>query len=444
MLKSSKIKVVSIGIIALVVTLIWPVYEFYAYRGKAAFLPFYQFIAIPNDSPTQQQLYKNEYTATGNKAITLLTQHKTDINAPAISAAVAIDGELIWAGVSGWSDIDAKTPVTTNTQFRIGSTAKALTGTALARMVDTKLIDLDRPISQYMDPLPNNDWRNITTRQLVSHTAGIPHYNENSDYLGLYKTLALTTHYENVEDALTIFDDSDLLFTPGTKFSYSTLGTVLLSAVMKNAVDTPYLEIMQKQVFQPIKMSHTMAEYQAADSANLASFYWNDKGKSSQVRKWRNVDLSHRLAGGGFVSTSTDLVKMGMAFMQDDFISPPTRAKFWTPQQLPDGSLTPDGYALGWRVLNKKLDDEIGEITIANHGGVSRGAQSWLMVLPENNMAIAVNINANTDVFWDFGKVSMQLAKIFIQARNDANLPLNTVETVKIVKTGFKTQSTPH
>ncbi|MEW6984008.1 serine hydrolase domain-containing protein [Colwelliaceae bacterium 6471] len=437
MLKFSKIKVVGIAIIALVVTLIWPVYEFYAYRGKAEFLPFYQFIAIPNDSPTQQQLYKNEYAATGNNAITLLTQHKTDINAPAISAAVAIDGELIWAGVSGWSDIDAKTPVTTNTQFRIGSTAKALTGTALARMVDTKLIDLDRPISQYMNPLPNKAWGRITARQLASHTAGIPHYKENTDYLGLYKTLALATRYENVEDALTIFDDSELLFTPGTQFSYSTLGTVLLSAVMKNAADIPYLEVMQKQVFEPVKMLSTMAEYQAEGSANLASFYWNDEGKSNQVRKWRNVDLSHRLAGGGFVSTSADLVKMGMAFMQDDFISAPTRAEFWTPQQLPDGSLTPDGYALGWRVITRKIDDDIGEITFVNHGGVSRGAQSWLMALPDHNMAIAVNINANTDVFWDFGKVSMQLAKIFIQARNDVNLPLNTIKNSENSENGL-------
>lgn len=162
-----------------------------------------------------------------------------------------------------------------------------------------------------------------------------------------------------------------------------------------------------------------MAEFQGENSKNLATFYWNDKGRSSQVRKWRNVDLSHRLAGGGFISTSSDLVNMGSAFLDDNFISTKTRTTFWPPQVLPDGSETPMGYALGWRFFKMKLNDELGEISFANHGGVSRGAQSWLMVIPEHNMSIAVNINANTENFWHFGKVSLALAKIFILAKNE-------------------------
>ena len=109
---------------------------------------------------------------------------------------------------------------------------------------------------------------------------------------------------------------------------------------------------------------------------------------------------------------------MGINVLRDDFVSPKTRKTFWTPQTLPDGSETPNGYSLGWRVITSKLDDELGDITFANHGGVSGGAQSWLMVLPQYQMSVAVNINANTEVFWDFAKVSMQIAKAFILARN--------------------------
>lgn len=419
MLKLSKIKVLSIVLVLLLIAVIWPVYDGFAHKGKVPFPFFYTYLDIPKDSPTQQLLHNKVYKETGDNALSLLTQHKTNINAPAISAAVSINGELVWAGVSGWADVENKTPVTTDTQFRIGSTAKALTGTALARLVDAGVINLDVPISNYMKNLPKQ-WQKITARQLASHTAGLPHYKENTDYVGLYKTIALSTRYERVEDSLAVFDDNELLFEPGTQFSYSTFGIVLLSAVMENAADTPYLDIMQQQVFDPLAMKATMAEFIGEDSKNLSSFYWNNRGAKSKVRKWRDADLSHRLAGGGFISTSSELVKMGNAFLQDDFISAKTRDIFWTPQTLPDGSETPKGYSLGWRFMTIKVDDEFGEITIANHGGVSRGAQSWLMVIPKHNMSIAVNINSNTKVFWSFGKVSMQLAKLFILAKDEA------------------------
>lgn len=417
MLRITKLKLLSTSLLLVLIGILWPIYDGFAHKGKVSFPPFYQFIDIPKNNPTEQNLYNGKYKDAGITALELLTQHKVNINAPAISAAVSIDGKLAWAGASGWSDIESEIPVSINTQFRIGSTSKALTGTALARLVDKGSINIDKPISNYMHNLPNEKWRDITSRQLASHTAGLPHYKENTDYLGLYKTISLSTRYENVEDALSIFDGSELLFEPGTQFSYSSFGTVLLSAVMENAVNMPYLEIMEKQVFTPLKMNSTMAEFKGEASKNLATFYWNNKGDSVQVRKWRNVDLSHRLAGGAFISTSSDLVRMGNAYLQDDYITKKTRNDFWTPQTLPDGTKTPNGYALGWRYMNIKVDEKFGDITVANHGGVSRGAQSWLMVVPEHNMSVAVNINANTNEFWDFGKVSMELVKIFILAK---------------------------
>jgi len=418
MLKITKINILSIGLVSVLIILIFPVYESMAHKGKVSFLPFYQFDEIPKVNPTDQRLYQDSYKESGNIALSAIAQHKIAINAPAISAAVSINGKLVWAGASGWADIHNETPVTTNTQFRIGSTAKALTGTALARMFDAKKINLDEKISVYMKNLPNDAWQNITSRQLASHMAGLPHYKENTDYLGLYKTTTLSTRYEQVEQSLSIFDGSELLFKPGAQFHYSTLGTVLLSAVMENAANIPYLDIIKKQVLEPLEMNATMAEFQGEHSVNLAKFYWNNKGRSNQVRQWRDVDLSHRLAGGGFISTSSDLVKMANAFLDDDFVSAKTRSIFWTPQTLPDGSETPNGYALGWRVLTRDIDDDIGEITFANHGGVSRGAQSWLMVLPKHNISVAVNINSNTKVFWDFGKVSMDVLKPFLLTKN--------------------------
>lgn len=113
------------------------------------------------------------------------------------------------------------------------------------------------------------------------------------------------------------------------------------------------------------------------------------------------------------MSTPSDLVKLGAAWLDHDFIRPETRAQFWQPQILADGKINEENYALGWRWADYK--DEQGQLYNANHGGVSRGAQSWLMVIPDKNMVVAVMINSNVEKFWDFGEVSIPLARLFSQ-----------------------------
>ncbi len=388
-----------------------PIYLFYAYRGKAPMPPF-GLQDIPEDNQSHQVLYTPIYQNAGDEAIAILQRHKTQINAPAISAAVAIDCELAWAGAVGWADISSRSPATPQTQFRIGSTSKALTATGLARLVDSGTIDLDTPISEYIKPLPNPDWSDITPRQLACHMSGLPHYKENTDLLGLYRSMSLQTGFQDVNDALSMFDGSELLFEPGSGFSYSSYGTVLQSAAMQAVSQKPFLEIIREQVLQPLAMESTMTETEAKATGRLATFYWNDEGRQQRAKPWRAVDLSHRLAGGGFISTSSDLAKLGSAYLDDNYISPKTRVTFWTPQALPDGSVNHQEYALGWRVQLRNPEDP-ETVRNANHGGVSRGAQSCLMILPESQTVIAVNINSNTEDFWAFAGVGRQLADLF-------------------------------
>ncbi|WP_160280057.1 serine hydrolase domain-containing protein [Cellvibrio mixtus] len=347
-------------------------------------------------------------------ALDLLEQHKTNIHAPAISAAVAIDGKIVWAGATGWANIEKQIPVTTGTQFRTGSTAKALTGTLLAKMVQEGKINLDTPIANYHPHLPNKEWEQLTPRQLASHTSGIPDYIDNTgDWWGFYHLVTLKKRYLSANESLEVFDGTSLLFEPGTQYHYATFNTVLLSAVLETIAGETYLKTMHQKIFTPLNMAATDAEYESRNDATLADFYWNDDGRYPHFRRWRTVDLSHRLAGGGFVSTPSDLVKLGSAWLDDSFISPHIRQQFWQPQVLASGEVNEDNYALGWRWAD--YEDEHGKLHNANHGGVSRGSQCWLMVIPEQNMAVAVMINSNVQEFWDFGKVSIPLARLFLK-----------------------------
>src|SRR5690606_25749824 len=114
------------------------------------------------------------------------------------------------------------------TQFRIGSTSKAVTATLLAKFVQDGKIDLDKPISHYVADLPNPQWRNITPRQLASHSSGLPDYLDNyGDLWGMYYLFKLDKRYTYVRESLEVFDDTALLFTPGSQFHYTSFNTVL-------------------------------------------------------------------------------------------------------------------------------------------------------------------------------------------------------------------------
>lgn len=388
----------------------WPIYQFFAYEGRVPM--FFPEDTIPPGNTPQTTPFSTHPQSVA--ALELLAQHRTNIHAPAISAAVAVDGKIVWAGAVGWANIEAQIPATTATRFRIGSSSKAVTATLLARMVQEGKIDLDRPISTYYPDLPNPEWKNITPRQLASHTSGLPDYLDNyGDVWGLYYLFKLDKRYTSVSESLEVFDDTALLFEPGSQFHYTSFNTVLQSVVLEAVAGDNFLNSLRKQVLTPLAMDATGAEYELPAQNSLAGFYWNKDGKYPAFRRWQNVDLSHRLAGGGLISTPSDLVKLGSAWLDDSFITPATRALFWQPQRLADGSVNEQNYALGWRWAN--YEDAAGKVHNANHGGVSRGSQCWLMVIPEQRMAVAVMINSNVENFWDFGQISMPLARLFFR-----------------------------
>ncbi|MEM6485885.1 MAG: serine hydrolase domain-containing protein [Pseudomonadota bacterium] len=415
------LKFVLMGALGLLIWLLWPWYQFEAHSGNAPFLPFGWF-TIEGDAPVEQWTGDERYADVGDRVLALAIEHRRSIGAPALSIAVAVEGGLVWQGVTGWADLENRVPASADTQFRIGSTSKAITGTALARLVDQGVMDLDAPLSSYFEAIPNPAWSTITPRQLASHMAGIPHYSENQDLAGLYKTIALDSHYTSMRDALDVFDSSPLLFEPGTEFSYSSLGTVLLGATMAAAANRPYLEIVREEVLMPAQMTSTVvapAAYSDAGAPDLASFYFRD---NDRYRVWRPVDLSHRLPGGGFVSTPTDLVQMGSLVLDEQYLSDATRTAFWTPQRLNDGEVNEQNYAIGWRWREWEIDG-IGMVRNANHGGVSRGSQCWLIVFPDYRMSIAMCINARPPEFHEFSEIYDDIIREFVPSVIAAGIP---------------------
>lgn len=372
--------------------------------------------AVPQQAPATQQLYQEEFSKAAQSAFASMQQSRAQQQMPALTAAVAWQGKLLWAGATGYADLSTQQAVSTQSQFRIGSTSKAVTATAIARAVAAGTLQLDVPIGHYKTDLPNPQWQDLTLRQLLSHTAGLPGYEQNDDWRGVVQSLLKQRHFPDVDDGLQIFDDATLQYQPGQSFLYSSFDVNLASSVLQSASQTKFLAYLQQQVSAPLQLKSLGAAHQPHEAQ--VSFY---QTKNGQVKPHWPVDLSQKLAGGGLAASSVDLVTIGSAWFDPAFIPPQVQQQFWTPQQLADGSINPQNYALGFRrtehnnLYCDKQHPLRKNIRYMHHGGVSDGAQSWLVIYPDYQLVLAMNTNIVKADFCDFALQAAGILRPFLQ-----------------------------
>lgn len=366
----------------------------------------------PSDPPQVDRLFDDRFAEAAAAARLELRRARERLGAPSMTAAVAAEGRLVWAGAVGWADLEARVPATIDTIYRIGSTSKAVTATVLARLVDEGRIGLDQPVGQVAAaPLPNPAWADLTPRRLASHTAGLPGYEENRDLWGLAQTVLKRRRFASTREALEVFDDTPLLYAPGERYLYSSFDVNLLAYALEGAGAASYLDLVGSRVRAPLGLATPLADA-PADRTRAVSY---EKRGDGRLRRWRPVDLSDKHPSGGLAATSADLARLGAAWLDPRFVKPATREAFWTEQALNDGRPNGDNYAIGWRVNRSPL--LLGPdrpVTSVNHAGVSQGAWSWLNVYPEQGLAVALNTNMRGGEVRDFLRMEPALSRPFV------------------------------
>ena len=294
---------------------------------------------------------------------------------PGLSAAVGINGRILWADGFGWADLEQRVPVRPWSRFRVGSVAKPMTAALLALVLEDGQLDLDAPVQRYVPDFPVKK-HPITTRQLGGHLAGIRHY-QGAEFLS-------SRHYATVLEGLEIFKEDPLLFQPGTRYSYSSYGWNLISAVIEGASGKSFLDQMHTRVFGALSMRSTEADQNRLIVPDRVRPYnLNDDGHFENAPY---VDNSYKWAGGGFVSTAEDLVLFGSAHLKPGFLRAETLKLLHTSQKTADGKET--GYGIGWMTGN----DEKGRRVI-RHGGGSVGGRTALILWPEQGLVVALIVN---------------------------------------------------
>jgi serine beta-lactamase-like protein LACTB len=338
--------------------------------------------SVPSTAGAQTERYANAVEESRRLARALVFEQ----NLPGLSVAVARDGEIVWTEGFGWADMEHQAVVSPVTRFRLGAVSKTLTAAGIAVLHDRGRIDLNAPVQTYAPGYPQKQWT-VTTRQVMAEVAGVHRIRgDNNDAMP-------SGHCADVGDALALVAGDPLLFEPGTQYRYSVWGWIVLSAVVEGAAEEPFAAFIRRQVLEPLGMNDTALE-DSAGVGRIASLYRPRAALETTLglEKEAPADRSCFAGAGAFLSTPSDMVRLGAAMVKPGFFKSATINLLQTPPRLASGAST--DYALGWKVARVPLAG--GQVRMVGHRGTPAGGTSSLQTFPDLGLAIAVMSNAGS------------------------------------------------
>lgn len=258
--------------------------------------------------------------------------------APGVVGAILRDGVVTEVFAWGGADCDGTGAVDVNAAYEIGSISKHVTAVALLRLWEQGRVDLDGPVGDYLDEIPEA-WGRATLRQLATHTSGVPDYEEAGGY-GVYETRPTPA------EVYAVVADRPIDFEPGTRWSYSNTGYFLLSRVVEQVSGERFGDYLRKQLFKPLGMHHTfMGGYAPAD-AQLAQGCKPGAGANAARIPVRPIHEASTYGAGGVSTTLQDWALWDDALHDGRLLSPRAMEVILTSQRLTDGSDTGYGFGL--------------------------------------------------------------------------------------------------
>ena len=292
---------------------------------------------------------------------------------PGASVTVTKQGKIIWQGGYGYANISKKTPVDPQkTIFRVASMSKAITGVLLARLQEQKKFDWNLSLYEYVPNFPPKPF-DFTIKQLAGHLAGIRSYKANE--------YTLNKKY-SIEEGIDLFKDDILQSAPGTKFLYSSYGINLISLAIEKCLNKKFEDIAKDEVFKPLNMWRTFPDRGKIITDEATPYTRTKKG----LDKATEVNNYFKLAGGGFLSTSHDIAKMGTAIERHSFLSQAVENEMLKKQCTTDD--VEINYGIGWQ--NQR--DWNGR-DYFGHTGMGVGGFGWLSVYPNEQVVIVMLFN---------------------------------------------------
>ncbi|GAA1724513.1 serine hydrolase domain-containing protein [Nonomuraea bangladeshensis] len=292
---------------------------------------------------------------------------------PGAQVAVLADGE-IQDEAAGVLSLRTQVEATTDSVFKIGSITKIWTATLIQQLVDDGVLDLDRPVRDHLPGFRLSDpaaTASLTARHLLTHTGGIDgnHFTDTG------------RNDDAIEKFVATLAEADHLLPPGTVFSYSNSGYVVLGRLVEVLRGKPFHDVLRERLVTPLGLRTAATDPYEAILHRAAVGHVQTGGKVVPTKEWA-VSYYSAPSGSHFAISARELLEFVRLHLAD-----PALAALREPQleTVPDFGGGVIGWGLGWMLHQ---DGVVG------HTGVAKGQKAWLRVVPSAGVAVAVLTNS--------------------------------------------------
>jgi CubicO group peptidase (beta-lactamase class C family) len=293
---------------------------------------------------------------------------------PGVALLVSRGGRPIRSQGYGLSNVELQVPVKPETIFQSGSVGKQFTATAVMMLVEEGKVGLADPLTKYFPDAPAA-WKQVTVRELLSHTAGFTDYPKNFDFRKDY-----------TEDQLIkIVQGIPLAYPPGTKWSYSNLGFLTLGLLIHKVAGEFYGDFLQQRIFRPLDMQTTRIINEADIIPNRAAGYRLLKGELKN-QEWVSPTMN-TTADGSLYFSIVDLAKWDAALYTEKLLKRSTLEQMWTVAKLNNGQPDSGKYGFGWFIGSKNGHH------VVEHEGQWQGFETQISRYVDDQLTIVVLTN---------------------------------------------------
>jgi len=318
------------------------------------------------------------------------------------------NGKIVYENTKGYADISNQKNIYSTTNFSLASLSKIFTAIAVMQLKQQGKINLDDALMKYFPEFPFPD---ITIKQILSHTSGLPDVDIFQSY-----NLSDKKQLSN-EDIIPALKNANLLSRPGSKWHYSSIGFGLLALLVEKLSQQSFNEYIQENICVPAGLINTYVDVGDASThdTSKAVCYINPQHavanltKEDALQEDKSDPLQTLVGPGLIVSNLNDLLKLDAALYTDVLLNTSSKDEMFTPVRLNDGNFAQLEHApiyngLGWGI---DMDDSTGKIV--SHNGGSPGISTIFIrnITKKQSIIVLENTNNRAPVF--FGVNAMNI-----------------------------------
>jgi len=298
-------------------------------------------------------------------------------NTPGAAVAIVEGDKVVFAKGFGLANVETGAPVTPDMLFRLGSTTKMMTATALVSLAAEGRIKLDEPVGKYVKGLSPGLAR-LTAHQLLSHTAGL---KDEAPMQGPHDDSALGARVRG-------WTDEFIIFEPGRIYSYSNPGYTLAGLLLEEVGGKPYADMMAERVFQPLGMKRSTLRPTMAMTWPLAQGHGSPPGQAPEIIR-PAADYAGAWPAGSVYTSAEEFARFTIAFMNggriegQQAISPAVITRLSEPYVVTYGD-EDARYGYGLTVTRRR------GVRLLGHGGSRAGYGSMVAMAPEQRVAVII------------------------------------------------------